>query len=342
MISKTDKIAITGATGFLGSYILRYFWKQGYHNIHASRRAGSSLDLIGKLADKVIWHEADVLDVSQMGELIDDASLVIHAAAMVSYQKKHRELMLKTNVEGTANVVNICIEKNVKKLLYISSIAALGKDELGNTISEQQEWEDNDSNTDYAVSKYHAELEVWRGKEEGLDVAMINPGVVLGAGRWSDSSLAIVKTVADNVKFYPLGSNGFVDVRDVAKMTFALLENDISGERFIAVSGSVKIKELIWNIADRIKSKRASIEVRPWMIPGIAMLAKVWSWIRFADPFITRATLDSTANDWKYNNQKSIDKLGITYISIEQSIADMCDAYNESVKLNRDFGLLEI
>jgi dihydroflavonol-4-reductase len=339
MISKTDKIVITGATGFVGSYILKYFWSQGYSNIHASRRSSSSMDMLGEIADKIQWYEADLVDVPQLELLIDQATLVIHTAAMVTYQKKHRDQLFKTNVEGTANIVNVCLAKNVQKLLYVSSIAALGKDEFTKIISENQEWENSDIHSDYAVSKYQAELEVWRGQEEGLDVAMVNPGVVLGAGKWSDSSLAILKTVANGVKFYPIGSNGFVDVRDVAQMVYALLDKNISGERITAVAESIKIKDLIWTIADKISAPRASIEVKKWMIPILWRAAYIWGIITNKDAFINKPTLESTSRDWTYNNQKSKDLLGIQYRSLEQSIGDMCDAYNLSVKQGKDYAV---
>ena len=342
MIAKTDKIVITGATGFIGSYILRYFYNQGYTNIHATKRASSSMDMLGTISDKIQWVEADILDIPNLTPLIEGAALVIHAAAMVSFQKKDNARMLKVNVEGTANIVNLCLDADVKKLLYVSSVAAIGKNEISNTITEKQEWENDELNSPYSVSKYLAELEVWRGKEEGLDVAMINPGVVLGAGRWTDSSLEIIHTVAKGVQFYPRGTNGFVDVRDVAKMMFLLLDKNISGERMIAVSESIKIRDLIWTIADKIKAKKASIEVKPWMIPLAWRMASLIGFVTRKRPFITKPTLHTTSKDWYYENQKSKELLGIEYIPLDQTITDMCDAYNKSVSDGKDFGVLPV
>ncbi len=342
MIQKDDKILITGATGFIGSYIARYFYSRGFTNIHAIKRSTSSVEMLGADVDKISWIEADILDVTTLSNACEGAQLVIHAAAMVSFHPQDKAAMYRVNVEGTSNVVNACIEHHVPTLLYLSSISAVGKpSNIDLSIDESTEWEANEYTSDYSKSKYLAELEVWRGKEEGLQVSILNPGVVLGAGRWADTSLKIIQTIDNGVPFYPLGSNAFVDVRDVAKMAYMMIDQGLYGERILAISESVKIKSLLDNIAEKIGVKAPHTALRPWMFPFASRIAKIVAFFTRQPPFITRATIMSTCEDWRYDTSKSKSLLGIKYISMKKTIEDMCNAYVESKKQIKPMALLD-
>ncbi len=342
MIQKDDKILITGATGFIGSYIARYMYSKGYTNLHATKRSKSSVKMLGSDVDKISWIETDILDVTTLSSACKGAQLVIHAAAMVSFHPHHKSAMYRTNVEGTSNVVNACIEHHVPRLLYLSSISAVGKpSNISLAIDEDTEWEANEYTSDYSKSKYLAELEVWRGKEEGLQVSILNPGVVLGAGRWDDTSLKIIKTIDKGVPFYPIGSNAFVDVRDVAKMAYMMIDQQVYGERILAISKSVKIKSLLDSIAEKIGVKAPQTALKPWMFPFASRIAKIVAFFTRQPPFITRATIMSTCEDWHYDTSKSKELLGMEYIDIEKTIEDMCDAYVESKEQIKPMALLD-
>ena len=177
-----------------------------------------------KIFDKVEWVEGDILDVVSLEEAMDGMDTVIHAAAMVSFVKKDREQMYQVNVEGTANVVNMALEKNIKRFVHISSVASLGRTANGGSVNEEKKWEESKVNTHYAKSKYKGELEVWRGISEGLSGVILNPSTILGYGDWNTSSCAIFKKIHDGFNWYTPGLNGFVDVEDTARATIALME----------------------------------------------------------------------------------------------------------------------
>ncbi|HNU15740.1 MAG TPA: SDR family NAD(P)-dependent oxidoreductase, partial [Chitinophagaceae bacterium] len=177
-------ILVTGGTGFLGSYIIKQLVERNYR-VRAIRRNSKLPSWISKeVLDKVEWVEGDVLDVVALQDAMEEVDTVIHSAAIVSFIKKDRELMYHTNVEGTANVVNMALEKNVRRLIYISSVAALGRTANGGHVNEEKKWEDSKVNTHYAKSKFKAELHVWRGISEGLDAVILNPSTILGFGDW--------------------------------------------------------------------------------------------------------------------------------------------------------------
>ncbi len=226
-------ILVTGGTGFLGSYIIKLLLEKGYA-VRAIRRSNKLPFWIPKeIVDHVEWVEGDVLDVVALDEAMEGVDTVIHTAAVVSFVKKERANMYQVNVEGTANVVNMMLEKNIRRLVHISSVAALGRSASGGHVNEEKKWEESKVNTHYGKSKYKAELHVWRGAAEGLEAVIVNPSTILGFGDWNTGCCDIFKNVFEDFIWYVSGFNGFVDVEDVAKVTVRLMESTISEQRFI-------------------------------------------------------------------------------------------------------------
>ncbi len=197
-------IFITGSNGLIGSFVIRQFIEQGYA-VRALRRVNSDLSLLADITHRIQWVEGDLLDPLLLHQTIQPGDIVIHAAAIVSFSAREYEKMRKVNVEGTANVVNVCLQRGVKKFCFVSSIAALGRENHFHSIDESTKWEDSELNTVYAQSKYLAELEVWRGEAEGLPAVIVNPSVVLGPGDWRRSSTQLFKYAWDEHWFYPAG-----------------------------------------------------------------------------------------------------------------------------------------
>jgi nucleoside-diphosphate-sugar epimerase len=200
--------------------------------------------------------EGDVLDIISLEDAMEGIDTVIHSAAIVSFVKKDRKRMYQVNVEGTANVVNIAMEKNISRFVYISSIAALGRTANGGHVDEEKRWEESRMNTHYAKSKYQAELEVWRATGEGLNTVIVNPATILGFGDWNTGSSAIFKSVYNEFKWFAPGLNGFVDVEDTAKATVLLMESDYTEQRYIVAGDNWLFKKLQDTIADAFAKKR--------------------------------------------------------------------------------------
>lgn len=195
----------------------------------------------------------DVLDVISLEEAMEGVDAVIHSAAIVSFEPDDKDEMLKTNIEGTANIVNIAIDKNIRRFIHISSVAALGRTEIEETVNEERQWLDTKTNTNYAISKHKAEMEVWRAISEGLNAAILNPSTILGYGDWNTSSCAIFKSVHGGLPYYTTGINGFVYVEDVARAAVQLFDSDIIRERFIVNGGNWTFRQLLNTIADEFE-----------------------------------------------------------------------------------------
>lgn len=296
-----DMKLVTGATGFLGAHLVADLLEKGYE-IKALKRDSSDMhefNLImsvrfGKnfqfYQDQLTWISGDILDFGSLLEALQGVDQVFHAAAIVSFWPKHYKEMYKTNVGGTANVVNACLQMGVQSLIYVSSIAAIGRGSSNATITEEQEWVDSPYNSQYAVSKYLAELEVWRGKEEGLNIAIVNPGVIIGEGNPKKGSCKLLATAFKGSFFYTDGVNGYVDVRDVSHTMVHLAERRIWGRRFILVGENLSILEL-FNTASKYKLvKTPKLKVRRWMLEIVWRVWAIWALISRKEPLITKET----------------------------------------------------
>jgi nucleoside-diphosphate-sugar epimerase len=323
-MEKKSPILVTGATGLVGMYVLQELVKNGFTNIHALRRKESDLSLLTDIQHLITWYEGDVIYIDELEDALEGIEKVYHCAAMVSYDSRDRKELMRTNVEGTANVVNLCLEKNIKKLLHVSSIAAIGKDKNQKTISEKSKWVNAPNLTQYAISKYLSEQEVWRGNAEGLDVLIVNPPIILGGGQWGKSSTALFKQVWDGLRFYPVGSTGFVDVRDVARFMVEAMESDVCNERFIVSGGNLSFKTLFSMMAKNMGKKEPSIKVTPFL-RAIAWRIE-WLRSRFTGKkvLITKETAQVSAQSYHFDNQKSIDFFNFQYTPLEKTIQETC------------------
>ena len=320
-------IFLTGGTGLVGAHILLKLTESG-QKVKALKRKRSSLTVIKNifshykktnLLQSIEWIEGDLLDLFSLQEGINGCNTVIHCAAIVSFNPKDFKKMMKINVEGTANIVNICLENNIDKLAYISSIATLN-DEKNQVRTEDSFWKESKSNSQYAKSKYLSEQEVWRGIEEGLNSIIVNPSVILGPGDWQKGSSQMFEKVWKGLKFYSSGSTGYIDVVDVAKCVIKLLEKEIINERFILNAENKKYRDIFDSIAENLNKPKAHIKVSP-LIKEIAWRIE-WlkSLITNKSPLITKETANTAMKNKSFSNEKIIKALDYKFIPIEESI----------------------
>lgn len=267
-------ILVTGATGLIGSHLVLHLLQAGqpvsalYRTNHSIQKTKEVFALYGQeaLFDHIDWIEADITDVPSLEFAFRNVEYVYHCAACISFDPADEELLRKTNIEGTANVVNFCLQYGVKKLCFVSSIAALGDLKEGESIiTEETEWNPEKPHSDYAISKYGAEMEIWRAQQEGLQVVIVNPGVILGPLFWHSGSGEIFTRVANGQYFYTKGTTGFTTVEDVVTIMVRLMQSDVHGERFIIVSKNVSFEHMLAAIAKALGVKPPFIEGKPWM-----------------------------------------------------------------------------
>ena len=334
--SPRNAVLITGATGFIGSHIARTYLDNG-HPVAVLHREESGYGMLADLADQITWQVGDILDIPSLEAAITNGIDVIHAAAIVSFVPKDRDPMEKVNVEGTANVVNVCLKAGVRKLGYVSSVAALGKPvakggTLGesNLITEDQKWEESPLNSNYAKSKYRAELEVWRGVAEGLNAVMVNPTGVLGAGDWSRSSLQLIKYVYDERPFYTDGLVNYVDVLDVADSLYQLMQSDLAAQRYILNGGTITYRALLEQIATALGKRPPTVRLPPLLTRLLWPIEAVRSWLTGKAPLITRETARSASAQYRFNGERIEQVTDFQYRPLNETLSRVARAFDKS------------
>ncbi|WP_375563196.1 NAD-dependent epimerase/dehydratase family protein [Bernardetia sp. OM2101] len=346
---------ITGATGFLGSYLVEELITKNKNQenpikIIALKRANSKIPskLQSYPSSVLEWVDGDLLDVVFLDKITTGIDRIIHGAALVSFDPKDKNKMQKTNVEGTENIVNAALANNVNVFCQISSIAALGQplasqqnknlkinannktNEL-TFIDEKARWTPEYTGfSAYAFTKHLAELEVWRGQAEGLDVMIVNPSFVLGYDENGRSSTVLIDYIKSEKPYYGSGFSNFVDVRDVANMTISLLEkSDLYNERYILNGGTVAYSELMSKIAVTLNKKPPRKPIPNWINKYGWRLIKVWSFISGKSPIITKDSLESASRTTTYSNNKIKNSLDTDFRSLEDTIEWIGEKYHE-------------
>ncbi|GHB80912.1 SDR family NAD(P)-dependent oxidoreductase [Persicitalea jodogahamensis] len=327
------RILITGATGLVGSATARSFLAKG-HTIVALHRANSDRSLVNDLENQIHWVEGDILDVLSLEKAMDQVDCVVHAAAIVSFVPRDEADMYKVNVEGTANVVNVCLKKGIRKLCHVSSVAALGRpdprlieDQSRIVIDETQRWTDSPNNSAYAKSKYLAELEVWRGIAEGLPAVIVNPSLILGEGDWHKSSTQLFKYVYDGKPFYTVGTVNFVDVRDIAEAVVKLTMSDIENERYVLSAGTTTYQQLFSVIASALGRKPPHIKVGPGLAAIIWRVEAMRSWLTGSRPLITKDTARSAAHHFEYDSAKIKRDLSFDFQPLDKTVKRVSESF---------------
>jgi nucleoside-diphosphate-sugar epimerase len=330
-------VLVTGGTGLLGSHLILQLLKNK-EKVRAIHRKGSDLSLLETVASYyqidfknlqhlLEWVEADILDPIALDEAFKGVDYVYHCAAIVSFDPRDADKMLSENPRGTTHVVNTALEHKVKKLVYASSVAALGRKSENEYIHEECDWIESKHNSNYAKSKYRAELEVWRATQEGLKAAIVNPSIILGPGNWKKGSSALFRTIANGFKYHTLGTNAFVDVRDVVDIMVRLMQSDINEERFIVAGENLSYKKFFAFIAKGFGIRPPSKQVSPLLSAITWRLERVRTFLFGTKPLITRETAHTSQRTYYYDNSKVRERLNFTFRTIEDSTKEICGYY---------------
>ncbi len=325
-------ILVTGGTGLVGAHLLLNLAENEtqirsiYREESGIEKTKNLFQLYQKehLFSKVEWIHSDIIDVPSLEIAFKNVDYVYHCAACISFDPNDEEKLRKINIEGTANIVNFCLATNVKKLCHVSSIAALG-DVISNktNISEEAEWNPEVVHSDYAISKYGSEMEIWRGQQEGLNAVIVNPGVIFGAGFWNQGSGLFFSGIKKGVPFYTNGITGYVGVTDVIKIMIQLMKSDIAGERFAIVSENLSFKEVVFKIAENLNVKKPTREAKPWMTSIAWRLDWLKSTIFGAKRQLSKYSANSLHSSEYISNEKIKNALDFEFQDIDTVIKEV-------------------
>ncbi|MGB5203541.1 NAD-dependent epimerase/dehydratase family protein [Eudoraea sp.] len=332
-------ILVTGGTGLVGSHLILYLLNKGA-SVKAIHRKNSNIQKVKEvfsyyhensevLFNKIQWIEADINDIPALELAFKEVTLVYHCAAFISFDPGDFNSLQKINKKGTENIVNLCIDKNIKKLCYVSSTGTIGKSTTGEMVNEENEWNDTYANV-YAISKHFAEMEVWRGAQEGLSMVIVNPGVILGPGYWESGSGLLFKTAAKGMRFYFPGGTGFISVGDVVKIMVQLMDSPIKNERFIAVAENLSFKSILETISHGFNRPSPKIGLKFWQLEVFRRMDWFISLFISKKRKLTKQGLTSLRYPQVYDNLKVQEALNIEYEQIQSCVSYSCQKYMEA------------
>ncbi|TYP99975.1 nucleoside-diphosphate-sugar epimerase [Tenacibaculum adriaticum] len=332
-------ILVTGGTGLVGSHLLYHLIREN-NVVRATYRSEDKLEKVKTVFSfytgnslsffkKIEWIRADINDTPSLKAVFEgEITYVYHCAALVSFNPEDYRKMRKVNIEGTANVINFSIDKKIKKFCHVSSIAAIGDSINGNLTTEENEWNDQSENHGYSITKYGAEMEVWRASQEGIDIVIVNPGVILGAGFFNEGSGKFFTQVYNGFKFFTEGVTGFVGVKDVVKVMINLMNSNIKNERFILVSENKSFKEIFFTIADVFNKKRPSIKIGKFATSLLWKIDWFLTTITRKQPLLTKNSARSSQRKEYYSSEKIKKELGYEFEPIDTVIKEICNNYS--------------
>ncbi len=331
-------ILVTGGTGLVGAHLLLHLTANNnkiraiYRFERNTEKTKNLFRLFQKehLLERIEWVEADILDVPALDKAMLNITQIYHCAALVSFDAKDEDALRKTNIEGTANVVNCALHSKVNKLCYVSSIAALGNPILPHTpITETTDWNPEKLHSDYAITKYGAEMEVWRGFYEGLSCVIVNPGVILGAGFWDQGSGEIISKTARGLTFYTKGTTGFVAVEDVVTAMQKLMDSEISGEKFVLVGENISFENFLSRLAQKLNVRKPFIYARSWMTRIAYQLDWCVATIFFTKRKLPKSLAKSLHTEELFSSDKIKTALDFEFTSIDNCLTQISSLYRQ-------------
>jgi len=330
-------ILVTGGTGLVGSHLLYHLALEN-DAIRAIYRTENSLEKVKKvfsyytddvdhLFSKIDWILADITDVPSLEKAFKNVTYVYHCAAVVSFDSREYRMMRQVNIDGTANVVNLSIDKKIQKLCFISSIAAVGDSIHNHIVTEENEWNIDGNNSGYSITKYGAEMEVWRASQEGVDVVIVNPGVILGPGFWDINTGTMFSKVYKGFRYYTEGITGFVGVNDVAKVMLLLIKSDVKNERYILVSENISFREVFSSIAKGFDKKTPTIKISKLVTSIAWRLDFVLSKLTGKTQQLTKEASKSLHKKTYYSSDKLTSSTKFRFEPIVDVIRIVCKCY---------------
>lgn len=323
-------ILVTGGTGLVGAHLLYFLLKEGTP-VRAIHRKDSNLNSVKNilalytsesdiLFDKIQWMEADITDIPALTKAFEDVTYVYHCAAIIDFNPSSYRLLKKINVEGTANIVNFCLAKNVKKLCYVSSVSAFGSAMQGNLIDETTYWNPDERNDVYSITKYGAEMEVWRGTQEGLDAVIVNPSVILGISPSAGGSGTIIDLGARGIPFYPTGGGGIVDVQDVVRAMILLMNSDIKNQQYLLVGENIYYRDLLTQLANLFGKKPPKRKLSKSFMFFLSSMDWLFSNIFGSKRKVVKATVRSMFNTSFYDTSKIKKELDFEFTPTKETL----------------------
>lgn len=325
-------VLVTGGSGLIGSFLLLELSKRG-REIRALKRKNTQIDAVRNLFkknnaledfNKIEWVEADLMDIPSLEETMSGIKTLYHAAAAVEFDDRKSRKIHQVNAKGTQNLVNTALDFGVSELVYFSSIAVLDPHPEEEELSEKSKWNPEWAHSEYAISKKKAEMEVWRASQEGMNVLVLYPSIVIGSLDGKRESESLFRRSLMPNAFAPMGTTGFVDVRDVAYLAVKLSEENAWNEAFLLNSEEKSYWE-VFNIIRETQNLSKTKVLSPQRLKNIYYLSKISKF--FGGKSLSKSSYHALTSQTKLSNEKIIKRLSFSFITVENALSHHLDYY---------------
>lgn len=268
---------------------------------------------------QIEWFKADINNIPQLEDAFTQITQVYHCAGLVSFDIRDRKKLRKINIEGTANMVNISLAKGVEKFCHLSSVAALGEEQPGKKITEKSERAKNKTYNYYEISKFGAEMEVWRASQEGLKVVIVNPAIIIGSGNWHSGSGRLFSQVDRGFPFRIPKESGFISVQDVVQAMIQLMDSPVVNRGYILVSEVQSFAAITDQIARVLQKKAPRYRLTKWMI-FMLWLGHSIRYIFGGKKEISFHNIPSFFKSVSFDNSKIQKEIGFRFTPVSEAI----------------------
>ncbi|MDD4693547.1 MAG: NAD-dependent epimerase/dehydratase family protein [Firmicutes bacterium] len=319
---------ITGITGHLGNTIARKLLEQG-----ASVRglALANDKIVDQLPSEIEIFRGNIADKESMRPFFtidkDEETVLIHSAGIVTIASKFDQAVRDVNVGGTKNILDLCEEYGIKKLIYVSSVHAIPERPHGEVITESSDFSPEKVVGLYAKTKAEATALVLEAATRGLHACVVHPSGIMGPydyGRGHLTQLLIDYSQGRLVAGVK-GGYDFVDVRDVAEGILACSKKGRSGEGYILSNRYFTVQEMLEMFHKVTGKKRVKAVIPMWIAKLTAPLSESYYRILKQPPLYTPYSLFTLTSNSRFSHEKASRELGYKVTPIEKTVRDMVD-----------------
>ena len=323
------KALVTGATGFIGSRVLRRLIEKGA-KVRALVRKESNLENIEGLPVEIVY--GDLRNYSSLLNALDGCNFLFHVAADYRLWVPNPENMYRTNVHGTVNIMKAALEKGIKRIVYTSSVATLGLNPDGSPSNEDTPSSLSDMIGHYKRSKFLAEEKVREMvKKYGLPAVIVNPSTPIGPGdiKPTPTGRIIIEAASGRMPAYVDTGLNIVHVDDVAEGHILALEKGRIGERYILGGENLTLRELLEKISKFTGRPSPKIRISPDIILPLAYLVEALARITKKEPFMTVDGVKMSKKKMFFSIEKAKRELGYMPRPVDKAIKDSIDWFKK-------------
>lgn len=327
---------VTGANGHLGNTIVKQLLARG-ETVRALVMPGDNLRSLEGM-DVGIYY-ANVCDKESMREIFlaeQRDIIVIHAAGIVSIASNNRHIEA-VNVGGTRNIIELCLEYAITRLVYVSSVHAIQEAPQGQTISEADAFDPDLVFGQYAKTKAAATRLVLQSVKQGLNAVVVHPSGIIGPNDYGNGHMTqmVIDYLEGRLSACVKGGYDFVDVRDVARGVIAATQKGRIGECYILSNRFIDVETLL-DIFHEVSGKRKIITVLPmWFAKLTAPLAETYYKLLRQSPLFTRYSLFTLCSNSMFDHTKATRELGYFPRDIRLTAADTVAWLIEQGRVNK-------